>query len=86
MHKGMKVAQICQIPEPEAIATASSVCLDASATAINMSPETKEQLWELVQKSGTTLTTQRQEKLHKVLLGFSDVFAFSESELGRTDK
>jgi len=38
-----------------------------------MPSETKEKLWELVEKSGAELTTQQQEKLYKVLLGFADV-------------
>jgi len=85
-YKGTKVAKICQIPEPEAIAAASSVCVDASTASINVPSETKEELWELVEKSGAGLTTQQQEKLYKVVPGFTDVFAFTESKLGRTNK
>jgi len=86
IHKGTKVAQICEIPEPEAITPASSVGLDASTTPSNVPLEAKEELWKLVGKSAANLTAQQQEKLYKVLLGFADVFAFTESELGRTDK
>jgi len=85
IYKGTKVAKICQIPEPEATAAASSLCVDASTTSINVPSETKEELWELVEKSGAGLTTQQEEKLYNVLLGFADVFAFTESELVSCD-
>jgi len=47
MYKSTKVAQISQIPEPEAI-SAANICLEALATNINVSPEAKKELLELV--------------------------------------
>jgi len=46
----------------------------------------QELLWEIVCGSGQGLNVQQQDKLYALLLGFADVFAFNDKQLGRTDK
>lgn len=41
-------------------------------------------LWNLVESNEEALDPQQQMRLHKLLLEFMDVFAFSDSHLGQT--
>ena len=51
-----------------------------------MPTDYQEVLWELVTQSGKVLNTQQQHQLYHLLLDFTDVFAFSSDQLGRTNK
>ena len=43
-------------------------------------------LWKMVENSGEVLDSLQQQELYTFLLGFADVFAFTDAELGRTDR
>jgi len=51
-----------------------------------LSADAKQILWEMVENSGEMLNENQQQELYKLLLGFADVFAFKDTELGRTNK
>ena len=43
-------------------------------------------MWQLVENSREVLDSQQQRQLYQLLLGFADVFAFDDTDLGRTKK
>ena len=85
LRRGTKVAQISPVPDSELI-TKISQERESTPTKKELLPEAKEVLWKMVENSGEVLDSHQQQELYTFLLGFTDVFAFTNAELGRTDK
>ena len=85
LHRGTKVAQISPVSDSELI---TEVSQDRQNTPTNkeLPREAKEVLWKMVGDSGEVLDSHQQQELYTFLLGFADVFAFTNAEMGRTDK
>ena len=87
--RGTKVAQISPILDPElitGISQDSKSILTTISTHKKLPLEAKKPLWKMVEDSGEVLDSHQQQELYTFLLGFADVFAFTDAELGRTDK
>lgn len=88
LHKGTSVAQISPITHSTVIASVDS----STDISYNRSPDKnvtqagQEHLWALVEANRDLLTEEQQQQLYKLLLGYADVFAFNDEQLGRTDK
>jgi len=66
-----------------------TTCVVASATEVAKDPDLeviKKSLWRLVENSGSTLNVQQKHHLFNLLLGFADVFAMNDNQMGRTNK
>ena len=83
IYKGTKIAHVSPLMESELI-------LNVNPSQPNevhyVSPVAQEALWQLVENSGEVLGSQQQRQLYQLLLGFADVFAFDDTDLGRTKK
>ena len=70
------------------IAAATAIGFSLGSASMTEPPEassyTQEQLWNLVSKSGETLTSEQQHELYNLLLEFADVFTSNEDGLRRT--
>ena len=89
LRRGTKVAQVVPILESELITGISydSGCISATTVTNKELPlEAKEALWKMVEDCREVLDSHQQQELYTFLLGFADVFAFTDAELGRTDK
>ena len=81
VRKGTKIAEMEAVPQTEVSS------LVASAEQEEPIPEKKRQmLWEMVVRSGDTLTDQQRELLFALLLKYEDVFASTSDDFGRTKK
>ena len=85
LRRGTKVAQISPVSDAELV-TEISQEHESTPTKNELLPEAKEVLWMMVENSGEVLDSHQQQELYTFLLGFADVFAFTNAELGRTDK
>ena len=85
LHRGTKVAQISPVSDSELI-TEVSQDHENMPTNKELPHEAKEVLWKMVEDSGEVLDSHQQQELYTFLLGFADVFAFTNAEMGRTDK
>ena len=89
LHRGTKVAQISPILDPELI---TGINQDSESIPTTISThkklpfKAKEALWKMVEDGGEVLDSHQQQELCTFLLDFADVFAFTDAELGRTDK
>ena len=63
-------------------------CFDTvAATVVEEDSAGKDDaLWQLVEESGGNLSGGEQQQFHQLLLTYSDIFATSDVELGRTNK
>ena len=87
LHKGSAVAHVAQLDSSAMIAnTVDSDTEFQACTPSEIPTNHQEALWELVVQSGKALSADQQQQLYSLLLGFTDVFAFSSDQLGRTDK
>ena len=86
LYKGTKIGQLVPMDDNITIAgIAQGPDVDSIPTEPpEASPYTQELLWDLVSKSGETLTSEQQHELYNLLLGFADVFTSNEDGLGRT--
>ena len=87
LYKGSKIGKASPLDDKVNI---SSVKPDSdshvSSTDEDEIPLHKQELlWDLVTKSGDSLTTEQQHELYNALLGYADVFTANEDDLGRTD-
>ena len=82
LHKGMRVARLEQIQDPDCVAGMREMFQDDTS----VSTEMQELLWTLVEKSGEMLDERQQDQLYRLLLGFSDVFSLSSRDMGRTNR
>lgn len=85
LHRGTKVAKISPVSDSELV-TKISQERESTPTKKELPPKAKEVLWKMVENSGEVLDSHQQQELYTFLLGFADVFAFTNAELGRTDK
>ena len=83
--RGTKVAQISPVLDSELI-TEISQERERTPAKKELPPKAKEVLTKMVESSGEVLDSHQQQELYTFLLGFADVFAFTNAELGRTDK
>ena len=86
IRRGTKVAQISPILDPELISGISQDNESTISTHKELPLKAKEALWKMVEDSGEVLDSHQRQELYTFLLGFADVFAFTDAELGRTDK
>ena len=83
LHKGTKLALLSPIMESEII---NGVSQEILPTDYELPADAKQALWEMVENSGEVLDDHQQQELYTLLLGFADVFAFTDNKLGRTNK
>jgi len=83
LHKGKAVACASTFCEPLSTTVASTTETSHEAT-LEVTPKEREILWGLVENSGETLDPEQKHHLFKLLLGYVDVFALSDDQLGRT--
>ena len=85
LHNGSTIACVTQIDSSNVVANVNSGSEIHIDTPSDVTPLEQECLWELVSNSGQTLNANQQQQLYSLLLGFSDVFAFNNDQLGRTN-
>ena len=79
--KGTKIAEMEQIPD-DAITTVASTQESVSET----SNDHRSTLWEMIDKVGDRLNQGEKEQLYALLLDYSDIFAQSSDDFGRTGR
>ena len=82
LHKGTKVAQIDRTDPSAVVAGIDQPTKPCDSS--DLDPQVKEVLWSMVQEGGARLDKSQQQKLYHLLLAFSDTFAFTDKQLGRT--
>jgi hypothetical protein len=87
IHKGTRVGRIERVEE-EAVATLTTPDEGETPGHTNAtpSPEKRQMLWSIVEETGEDLSSVERERFYGLLLEYSDVFASSDADLGRTDK
>ena len=86
LRRGTKVAQVVPILESELITGISYDSGSISATTVTnkeLPLEAKEALWKMVEDCREVLDSHQQQELYTFLLGFADVFAFTDAELAK---
>ena len=83
VYKGTKVAHVSPLRESELV---SNVSQTQGSVPHDILQAHQEYLWQLVENSAEVLSSKQQQQLYQVLLGIVDVFAFDDTDLGRTDK
>lgn len=82
LHKGKAVACASTLDRTfTAVASATEMTEEPTLEA---TPKEQELLWGLVEDSGNTLDMQQKHHLFNLLLGYVDVFALTDDQLGRT--
>lgn len=81
VHKGAEIAVLEQVDVPSV--TGNIVIGNVVAT---IPQEKQEMLWGLVETHGAGLDAKEREQFYELLLTYSDVFASSSDDLGRTAK
>ena len=79
--KGTKIAEMERIPD-DAITTVASTQESVSETT----SDHRSTLWKMVNKVDDRLTHREKEQLYALLLDYSDIFAQSPDDFGRTGK
>ena len=87
IHKGTRVGQVERVEE-ESVAALTTT--DKGETPGHMnetpSPEKRQMLWSIVEGTGENLGSAEREHFYGLLLEYSDVFASSDADLGRTGR
>ena len=85
IHKGTRVGRVERVEE-EAVATLSTP--DGGEppghTDVTPSSEKRQMLWSIAEGTGENLSSAEREQFYGLLLEYSDVFASSDADLGRT--
>lgn len=83
LRKGTTIAHVTKLDPCSMVATVNSETTGPHPDVPpGVTTTEQELLWELVCESGQGLDTQQQDKLHTLLLGFADVFALNDKQLG----
>ena len=82
VYKGVEIAVLEQVDVPSE--TGNTVI--ANVVPDTISQEKQEMLWGLVETHGAELDAKRREQFYELLLTYSDIFASSSDDLGRTAK
>ena len=82
VYKGTQVGKLELLDE--SAVTPSTSCDIAMTQAVETNEETTQVLWDVVEHCGEILTTEQKEQFFHLLLSYSDVFAASDTDFGRT--
>ena len=85
LHKGMRVARLELIEDPDCVAGLGETAVDDKPET-SVSIEAQQLLWNMVEKSGETLNNKQQDHLYRLLLGYSDAFSLTSKDMGRTNR
>ena len=83
--RGTKVAQVTKLDHMTTISTVGIEGVTNAQSSKEVSVEKQKGIWNLVTQSDKTLSEAQQQKLYHVLLEYADVFAVSDTKLGRTN-
>ena len=85
IRKGTTVAHMSTLEQFDLVANTVEIrAVSWDEPKLEVTPQQHELLWGLVENSGDTLDQQQKHHLFKLLLGYADVFALSDSHMGRT--
>ena len=83
LRKGTTVANASTLEQSTLVASTAEIWTE-DEPQLEVTSKQQELLWGLVENSGDTLDKQQKHHLFNLLLGYADVFALSDDQMGRT--
>ena len=83
IRKNTNVAQLNQLDNNSVVGSVNVQSDSFDDLPHTISSHTEQVLWEMVEQSDVNLSDSQQQQLYTLLLGYSDVFATKDSNLGR---
>ena len=83
IRKDTNVAQLNQLDNNSVVITVKAQSNNVEEPPPTVSSHTEQVLWDMIKQSDVNLSGSQQQQLYTLLLGYSDIFATKDSNLGR---